>query len=156
MNWDLPNFFIGLLAVLLLVAVLGDIKSRTIPNWLNGLIALLALPYWWTAGLLLWPDIAVHFAVAAAVFGLFALAFMAGMMGGGDVKLLAALALWLPPGAVLKLLVIMSIAGGVLTIVMWLRHRLAKAEHQLEVPYGVAIAFAGFWLIGERFLNQFG
>jgi prepilin peptidase CpaA len=156
MNWDLPNFFIGLLAVLLLVAVLGDIKSRTIPNWLNSIIALLALPYWWTAGIPLWPDIAVHVAVAVAVFGLFALAFMAGMMGGGDVKLLAALALWLPPGAVLKLLVIMSIAGGVLTLAMWLRHRVAKAEHQLEVPYGVAIAFAGFWLIGERFLNQFG
>jgi prepilin peptidase CpaA len=156
MDWDLPNFFLGLLAVLLLVAGLGDIKSRTIPNWLNGIIALLALPYWWTAGIPLWPDIAVHVAVAVAVFGLFALAFMAGMMGGGDVKLLAALALWLPPGTVLKLLVIMSIAGGVLTIAMWLRHRLAKAEHQLEVPYGVAIAFAGFWLIGERFLNQFG
>jgi prepilin peptidase CpaA len=77
-------------------------------------------------------------------------------MGGGDVKMLAALALWLPPLALMKLLVVMSIAGGVLTVAMAVRHRVSRAEHKLEVPYGVAIAFGGFWLIGERFLNQFG
>jgi prepilin peptidase CpaA len=87
---------------------------------------------------------------------LFAIAFRFGAMGGGDVKMVAALALWLPLGAVLKLLVIMSLAGGVLTLVMLVRHRLAKSGKELEIPYGVAIAFGGFWLIGERFLNQFG
>jgi prepilin peptidase CpaA len=76
-------------------------------------------------------------------------------MGGGDVKLVAALALWLPPGAVLKLLVIMSLAGGLLTLAMVIRHRLMKPGGELEIPYGIAIAFAGFWLISERFLNQF-
>jgi prepilin peptidase CpaA len=49
----------------------------------------------------------------------------------------------------------MSLAGGLLTGVMWARHRLSKAEHQLEIPYGVAIAIGSLWLIGERFLNQF-
>jgi prepilin peptidase CpaA len=57
---------------------------------------------------------------------------------------------------VLKLLVIMSLAGGVLTVAMLLRHKLSKSGAELEIPYGVAIAFGGFWLIGERFLNQFG
>ena len=38
------------------------------------------------------------------------------MMGGGDVKLAAALALWFSPASTLKFLVIMSIAGGVLTL----------------------------------------
>ena len=33
---------------------------------------------------------------------------------------------------------------------------LAKREEKLEIPYGVAIAFGGLWLISERFLNQFG
>jgi len=33
---------------------------------------------------------------------------------------------------------------------------MAKRKDQLEIPYGVAIAFGGLWLIGERFLNQFG
>jgi prepilin peptidase CpaA len=77
-------------------------------------------------------------------------------MGGGDVKMLGALALWLPLGAVIKLLVVMSIAGGVLTVAMLARHKLTRSGNKLEIPYGVAIAFAGFWLITERYLNQFG
>jgi prepilin peptidase CpaA len=50
----------------------------------------------------------------------------------------------------------MSLAGGVLTLVMLARRRRASGEEKTEVPYGVAIAFAGMWLIGERFLYQFG
>jgi len=49
----------------------------------------------------------------------------------------------------------MSLAGGALTLFMLARHRLAKADHKLEIPYGVAIAVGGIWLIAERFLNQF-
>ena len=119
-------------------------------------IALLAIPFWWLSGLPLWPEVVAQIAIAAGVFAVFAIAFRIGAMGGGDVKMVAALALWLPPLAVLKLLVIMSLAGGVLTLAMLVRHRLAKAGGQLEIPYGVAIAFGGFWLIGERYLNQFG
>ena len=70
------------------------------------------------------------------------------MMGGGDVKMLGALALWLPPLAVLN-------AGDHVA-----RGRRADAGHAgpaqarasagaLEIPYGVAIAIAGFWLISE-------
>jgi prepilin peptidase CpaA len=156
MSGAMTNLLVAILAAMLIVAATGDLRSRIIPNWLNAAIALLAIPFWWLAGLSLWPDIAAQVAVAAALFGLFALAFHFGMMGGGDVKLVAAIALWLPLGAVVKLLVIMSLAGGVLTVAMLLRQRLAKQKEKPEVPYGVAIAFGGFWLIGERFLNQFG
>ena len=55
------------------------------------------------------------------MFALFAIAFRFGAMGGGDVKMAAALALWLPLAGVVKLLVIMSIAGGVLTLAMLVR-----------------------------------
>jgi prepilin peptidase CpaA len=156
MSGAFADFLLAVLAAMLIVAVVGDVRSRTIPNWLNGAIALAAIPFWIFSGLSLWPEIALQLAVAAAVFGLFALAFQFGAMGGGDVKMVAALALWLPFGAVIKLLVIMSLAGGVLTLVMLVQHRLAKRGTALEIPYGVAIAFGGFWLIGERFLNQFG
>jgi prepilin peptidase CpaA len=150
------DLLVAILAAMLIVAAVGDLRTRTIPNWLNGSIALGAIPFWVLSGISLWPEAALQIAVAAAVFGLFALAFRFGAMGGGDVKMVAAVALWLPAGAVLKLLVIMSLAGGVLTLVMVARQRLAKSGNQLEIPYGVAIAFGGFWLIGERFLNQFG
>jgi prepilin peptidase CpaA len=155
MQGALSWFFIALLAAALGFAAVGDWRTRTIPNWLNGTIALLAIPFWWSVGLDLWPDVALQIGLAAAVFGLFAIAFRFGAMGGGDVKMAAALALWLPFTGVVKLLAVMSIAGGVLTVAMLAAHRLAKSAGQPEIPYGIAIAFGGFWLIGERFLNQF-
>jgi prepilin peptidase CpaA len=156
MSGELANFAVAILAAMLIVAAKGDLRTRTIPNRLNAAIALMAIPFWIFSGLDFWPDIVTQIGVAMIVFLLFAIAFRFGAMGGGDVKMVAALALWLPAGAVLKLLVIMSLAGGVLTMVMLLRHRMAKSREELEIPYGVAIAFGGFWLIGERFLNQFG
>lgn len=156
MMWASVDILLALLAVALAVVIVGDWRTRTIPNWLNGAIALLAIPFWWIAGLALWPDIAVQIGMALILFLFFALAFRFGAMGGGDVKLIAALALWLPPVAMIKLLVVMSLAGGLLTIAMLIRHRLAKAGHKLEIPYGIAIAFGGFWVLGERYLNQFG
>jgi len=151
-----PNsILLGLLAVMLIAASFWDLRSRTIPNSLNIAIALLAPIYWWSCGLPLWPDAAWQIGIALLLFGLFAAAFACGAMGGGDVKLIAALALWLPWQAVLLMLVIMSLAGGALTLVMLVRKRMTRAEAPLEIPYGVAIAFGGLWLIAQRFLYQF-
>ena len=147
---------LGLLALMLLAASWCDLKSRTIPNGLNLAVALLAIPFWWATGLSLWPDIALQAGVALLVFAAFAAVFALGAMGGGDVKLVAAVALWLPWQAVLALLVLMSLAGGALTLAMVIRKRLARQQAKLEIPYGVAIAFGGLWLIGQRFLYQFG
>jgi prepilin peptidase CpaA len=156
MQGGISWFLIVLLAVALLTAAIGDWRTRTIPNWLNGAIALLAIPFWWASGLSLWPDVALQIGVAFAVLFVFFLAFQIGQMGGGDVKMLFALALWLPPMAVVQLIMIMAIAGGVLTIALLIPHRMLKSAGNPEIPYGIAIAFAGLWLIGERFLNHFG
>jgi prepilin peptidase CpaA len=155
MKEEFSWLLIGLLAATLLAAAIGDWRSRIIPNRLNAVIALLAVPYWWAIGVSLWPGVALQLGVAACVFGAFALMFHFEWMGGGDVKLAGALALWLPAVSVLKMLVVMSLAGGVLTLVMLIAHRIAKSAGNPEVPYGIAIAFAGLWIIGERFLNQF-
>jgi prepilin peptidase CpaA len=156
MQWGGSEILVILLAAALVGAAIGDWRTRTIPNWLTLGIALAAIPFWYLTGLELWPDVALRLGVAAGVFALFAGAFALGMMGGGDVKLVAALALWLPPGAVLFLIIIMSLAGGALTFAMWAHHKLKRKGATLEVPYGVAISFGGLWLIGERILNHFG
>lgn len=155
MQGYLSTAFLGALALMLTMAAVADVRRREIPNWLNGAIAVLAIPFWLSLSLALWPDVAVQIGVALCVFALFALLFHFGLMGGGDVKMMGALALWLPAGATLNALIIMSIAGGVLTLAMIARKRLAKSHAQIEVPYGVAIAFAGLWVIAEPFLNQF-
>jgi prepilin peptidase CpaA len=151
------------LAALLAWAVWRDLSSRTISNPLNACVAALAPVSWYAAGLALWPDIAAQFGLAAIVFAVFTGAFALGMMGGGDVKLITALALWRVPllpgepmfGPMLGLLVVMALVGGVLTLAMVVLHRWRKAEGQPEIPYGVAIAAGAAAAYGERYLNQF-
>jgi len=156
MGTGLSWILLGLLAAMLVACSLWDLKTRTIPNWLNLAIALLAIPFWFSVELSVWPEMALRIGIAFLAFWVFAAAFAMGAMGGGDVKLIAALALWLPWQTVLVLIFLMSIAGGLLTLAYLIRHKLAKREDKLEIPYGVAIAFGGLWLISERFLNHFG
>jgi prepilin peptidase CpaA len=158
-NGAFTEILLAALALLLVVAALIDVRTFTISNRLNLTVALLAPVYWLSIALSPWPGMAVQLAAAATVFVLLAIAFYTGMMGGGDVKLAAALALWFSPGSTIKFLVMMSIAGGVLTLAVVGWHRLKRREGRPEIPYGVAIAVGGLAIIGpilaQRFLNHF-
>jgi prepilin peptidase CpaA len=155
MNDGFTLGLLGLLAAMLAWIAVVDVRTYTISDRLNLAIALLAPVYWWSAGVPLWPDAAIRVGVGVLVFLFFAGAFYLNAMGGGDVKLAGALALWFTPYETLKLIVIMSIVGGLLTLVVVGLHRLRKKEGRPEVPYGVAIAAGGMWLLAQRFLNQF-
>jgi prepilin peptidase CpaA len=154
-NGAFTDLLLLALAAILIVAAVIDVRTFTISNRLNLTVALGAPVYWASVALSPWPDVAVQLAGAATVFALLAAAFYAGMMGGGDVKLAAALALWFSPVSILKFLVLMSLAGGVLTLIVLAWHRARKREGRPEVPYGVAIAFGGLAILAQRFLNQF-
>jgi prepilin peptidase CpaA len=155
MNVGFTLALLGLLSAILLWIAVVDVRTYTISDGLNLTIALLAPIYWWSAGVPLWPDAAIRVGVGVAVFLLFAGAFYLNVMGGGDVKLAGALALWFTPYETLTLIVIMSIAGGVLTLIVLGIHHLRNKEGRPEVPYGVAIAVGGMWLLAQRFLNHF-
>jgi prepilin peptidase CpaA len=135
------------LAGLLVWAAVGDIRTFNIPNELNAAIALGAPLFWWAADIPVWPDGALRVGVALIVFAVLAGAFWLGMMGGGDVKMAAAVLLWFPVEVTLRLSDD-HVAGG--------RRGHAggadpppggRREGRPEVPYGVAISFAGLWLI---------
>lgn len=143
------------LGALLIVAAITDLRARIISNRLNLAIALLALPWWIACDVSPWPDMAIQLLAGLVVFALFAALFAFGLMGGGDVKLLGALALWFPWQVTLSLLVLMAMLGGLVTLVTIIHHRMAKKQGQPEIPYGVAISIAALWVIGERYLNQF-
>lgn len=154
----------GAVASLILLAVLGlllvsagieDARKREIANWKNAAIALLALPWWIANGLSFWPDIVIQIGIALAVFALFAAAFHFGMMGGGDVKMIGALGLWFPFQPLVTMLIIMSLAGGAITLLMLIDKWLRRQTAQPEVPYGIAIAIAALLTIREPILNQF-
>jgi prepilin peptidase CpaA len=140
------------LAIALVFAAFTDIRRRQIDNWLNGAIALGAPLFWWSSGLSLWPEVALQIGVAIAAFALLAGLFALKMMGGGDVKLLTALALWVPWEIFLQLLMVMALAGGVLTIVMAGWHAIRRNRERLAIPYGVAIAFGGLWVLAAHYV----
>jgi prepilin peptidase CpaA len=140
------------LAIALLVAAFTDLRRRYIGNWLNGGIALAAPLFWWASGLSLWPGVALQLGVAAATFAVLAVLFAIRAMGGGDVKLLTALALWIEPLLFFKLVIMMALLGGVLTLLFGAWHVMRRQRERLAIPYGVAIALAGLWVIGTAYL----
>lgn len=150
----LHNIMLVLLACMLVVAAFTDFRSRRIANWLNASIAILAPLYWWIGGLGLWPGVAIQLGLAVAVFAVLSVLFTMRMMGGGDVKLLTALALWFPPVPYLNLLLIMALVGGVLTFVMGVWHVTRRQKDRLAIPYGIAIAAGGLCVLGLQYIAE--
>jgi len=113
-----PSLFVITTAV---VGCLHDLRNRRIPNYLTFGSAVLALVYSAvTAGL---PGLGVALAGWAVGILLFIPFFLLRGMGGGDVKLLAALGAWVGPAALLSLTFYTAIAGGVmaLMVILWQR-----------------------------------
>jgi prepilin peptidase CpaA len=146
---------LGCLAIALLVAAFTDIRRRQIDNWLNGAIAATAPLYWWACGMALWPDVAWQLGVALATFAFLAVLFAIRAMGGGDVKLLTALALWIEPTWFVRLLIGMALIGGLLTLALGAWHVIRRRKDKLAIPYGVAISAAGIWVIAAQFQPVF-
>lgn len=145
------------LAIALLVAAFTDLRSRRIDNWLNAGIAVAAPLFWWASDMPLWADpwietsVVAQLGVALVTFIILAVLFAIRAMGGGDVKLLTALALWIEPMLFLKLVIVMALLGGVLTIVFGAWHVMRRRRDRLAVPYGVAISLAGLWVLGTGY-----
>lgn len=154
---DFVSFaLLGLLALLLVSAGIQDARTREIANWKSATIALAAPGWWWATGVELWPGVAIQVGIAAVVFGVFVGAFALNLMGGGDVKLIGALALWLPFEPLVWMIVVMSLVGGAVTLVLVIERAVRRNRQTIEVPYGVAIAIAGLLAIREPIINHFG
>jgi len=155
-DFEFRYLLLGCLAIALLVAAFTDIRRRQIDNWLNAAIAAGAPLYWWASGLSLWPDVAWQLGAAGATFAFLAVLFAIRAMGGGDVKLLTALALWIEPAWFLRLLFGMALIGGVLTLALGAWHVMRRRRDKLAIPYGVAISAAGIWVIAAQFVPVLG
>lgn len=145
----------SLLGVMMIAAAVSDLRSRSISNELNGAMALLAIPFWIANGLSVWPDMAIQLGAAFGVFLIFVGLFAIGAMGGGDVKMIGAVMLWIPLPGFLGTLAVMAIGGGILSAAMLILSKIRPSDKPVEVPYGVAIAAAGLWALHQQYLNQF-
>ncbi|MXP10182.1 peptidase [Altererythrobacter halimionae] len=138
---------LGALAIALAIAATTDFLRRKIYNWLVLAIVVLAPVWWWVAALEPWPEMAIQLGMAVATFAVGAGLFALGAMGGGDVKLISALALWFAPLIYLKFLFLTALIGGLLTILFAGFHVARRRKDKIAIPYGMAIAAAGLWTI---------
>ncbi|MEY9362517.1 prepilin peptidase CpaA [Bradyrhizobium yuanmingense] len=166
MSWVPSIVSILEISLLLYVATL-DVATRTIRNDVCLLLALLGI-----ARQLASPMQLAESLIAATLLFLLLLAlYQRGGIGGGDVKLLVALAIGLPPTGLIELLAVTALAGGVLALVHLVMRvlpypklapvgsSLARRVYAIErwrhvrhapLPYGVAIACGGIWTISSR------
>lgn len=131
------------LAIALLVAAFTDLRSRTISNKLTAAVALGAPLFWLVQPDFALVDAAWQLGVAALTLLILAGFFAMGWMGGGDVKLLTALALWVRPADFGALVIYMAVIGGLLTLIFGAWHVARRQRDRIAIPYGVAIAAAG-------------
>ena len=142
MSWSdwIPN---GLTAVLLLLATATDLRTRKIPNRLTvsaavlGLAAQALLGGWGGA-----QQAALGWLLG---FAILALPCLLGWMGGGDVKLLAAVGAAQGPGLVLSAGLYGMLLGGILALVAVWRARAARLAsgatmRRVTLPYAPALA----------------
>jgi len=77
--------------------------------------------------------------------------FAANIMGGGDAKLIAALALFAGVHNLAAFLMLVALSGGIVAIATWAYARRQKddaTDASPEVPYGIAISVGGLWILG--------
>ncbi|MFQ3453776.1 A24 family peptidase [Bradyrhizobium sp. UFLA01-814] len=163
MNWIASTTLCLEIALLLYVATI-DIATRLIRNEIC-----LALAFLGIVGQLASPmQIGQSLIVAAILFLVLFVIYLRGAIGGGDVKLLVALAIGLPLTGVIELLTATALAGGVLAAVHLMMRRLPQPKlapagsslmrrvyaverwrhlRHAPLPYGVAIACGGIWAI---------
>ena len=135
---------------LCVIAAMIDVNRLKIPNWLNIMLAVLFVPAAFLSGLPL-EMIGGHVVVGAlaflAAFGLFAF----NILGGGDAKMIPAVALWMGPPAAVIFIVYMAVIGGACALLILAVRNVVPAalvpgairapfEEGAGVPYGVAIA----------------
>jgi prepilin peptidase CpaA len=161
------------------VAVVGageDVCRGRIRNLLtySSLLAALAV----RSFVMGWPGLKSGLIGMLAAAGVFFVLFLAGGMGGGDVKLMGAVGAWAGAREIVPLLLATALAGGVLALVYMVFHQrvlvtllntLELIRHHLtsglkphpvlnirepgaiRVPYGLAIAIGALYCVGQSF-----
>lgn len=93
-----------------------DYSQRRVPNWLN--LALIVCGFAAQAAYFGWPGVTTGFWGMLTGFGLLIVPWMMHGMGAGDVKLMAAIGVWLGPLLTLLSFALGAVIGGVVSIVM--------------------------------------
>jgi prepilin peptidase CpaA len=139
---------VWLLAILVVALVAGAVEDA-LRLRISNITSLVVLASGICAAVIEGPSISLwqNAAVFVGILMLGTAAFAAGMLGGGDVKLLAASAIWVDLRHAVWLLVLIFLAGGVLAL-LYLLSRPFRAQQSKRIPYGIAIAVGAIAIIG--------
>lgn len=161
------------------VGAVKDVRGGRIPNWLTygGLLAALVVRSLLSG----WPGLKFGFFGMLAGGGIFYLPFLLGGMGGGDVKLMAAVGAWAGSTQTVNVLIAAAIAGGILAVgymvfrrqvlrtllnsVELMRYHLTsgfrphpalniREPNSMRIPYGLAIAIGTLYCLGRTFSGR--
>ena len=152
---------LAVLAALLIGAGAQDLRTMHIANGFS--LAIAGLFVVWAggelaAGRLSLLTLGLAVGGAVMVFALGAAAFAVGALGGGDVKLLAAVSLFAGPAGLVDFLAVTAIAGGLLGLAILAGAPIGqpavagplRARLRRGLPYGPAIAAGGLWVAASQ------
>ncbi len=150
--------------VLFAFGAMTDLLSYRIPNWIPVALIALFVPAVFLGGMP-FDAAAMHALVfaGALIFGM--ALFAMNVVGGGDAKFMAAIALWMGPLLILKYAVVFALVGGVFAILLInlrktpmpaLTARVPVLNQLLSpkagMPYGVALGIGGLIVLPGTFL----
>lgn len=156
--------FIGV-AILMTIAVVIDVKTRRIPNWLTVSAFVAGLAYHAvTNG---WQGIGFSMGGFGVGFGILLVLWLTGGGGGGDVKLMGAVGAWVGPLATLLIFLGSAIFAVLCVVVLAVRNKIKGKRNQdfkptpattaevptnsrtaikQYIPYAVPVAMAS-WMV---------
>ena len=153
------------LAILLIAAGWQDLRTLRIADGFS-LASVVLFGVWAAAGFaqhrMPLASIGVAAVCGMAVFAIGAVGFAAGILGGGDVKLLAATSLFAGPAHMIDFFVVTALAGGALGLALLAGAPIGpsagtdgtlRARLRVSLPYGPAIAAGGLWVIAALYAS---
>jgi prepilin peptidase CpaA len=134
---NLPTLLLSPLGAGLLWASVCDLRRRRIPNAVSGLVFVsgLGMSAYLHGTLALGSGLAASFALLAMLFP----AWRAGGIGGGDVKLAAAVGAWVGLAHLVWFILATALAGGVVAAAVYL---FASPAARAEVKANLVLASA--------------
>jgi prepilin peptidase CpaA len=145
---DAPTWLLAILFAALAAAAIEDFIRLRISNITCAVVFVAAITAMVLQGfsLDLWQNLVVFLVLLTAGTLLFA----ADKIGGGDVKLLAALGLWVDIGTGVWLLVTSLIAGGIVALIYIVVRQFRGGKKSKGIPYALAIVSGAGLVLGGQ------